>query len=45
VEKSWALAQLAMLEYPIIGQWEIAEDLRHKLVASDPEFLGYLQSN
>jgi 6-phospho-beta-glucosidase len=45
VEKSWALAQLAMLEYPIIGQWELAEDLRHKLVASDPEFLGYLQSN
>ena len=27
VEKSWPLAQLAMLEYPIIGQWEIAEDL------------------
>jgi 6-phospho-beta-glucosidase len=45
VEKSWALAQLAMLEYPIIGQWEIAEDLRHKLIASDPEFLGYLQPN
>jgi 6-phospho-beta-glucosidase len=45
VEKSWALAKLAMLEYPIIGQWEIAEDLRHRLIASDPEFLGYLQPN
>jgi 6-phospho-beta-glucosidase len=45
VEKSWPLAQLAMLEYPIIGQWEIAEDLRKKLASSDPEFLGYLQSS
>jgi len=45
VEKSWPLAQLAMLEYPIIGQWEIAEDLRRKLADSDPEFLGYLQSD
>ncbi len=43
VEKSWPLAQLAMLEYPIIGQWEIAGDLRKKLASSDPEFLGYLQ--
>ena len=43
VEKSWPLAQLAMLEYPIIGQWEIAGDLRQKLAASDPEFLGYLE--
>ena len=25
IEKSWPVAQLAMLEYPIIGQWEIAE--------------------
>lgn len=44
VEKSWALAQLAMLEYPIIGQWEIAADLRQKFTSSDPEFLGYLES-
>lgn len=43
VEKSWLLAQLAMLEYPIIGQWEIAHDLREKLAACDPEFLGYLE--
>jgi 6-phospho-beta-glucosidase len=45
VEKSRPLAQLAMLEYPVIGQWEIAEDLSRKLAASDPEFLGYLRSN
>ena len=45
VEKSWPLAQLAMLEYPIIGQWEIAGELRQKLASSDPEFLGYLQSS
>jgi 6-phospho-beta-glucosidase len=45
VEKSWPLAQLAMLEYPIIGQWEIAQDLREKLAAGDAEFLGYLQSS
>jgi hypothetical protein len=45
VEKSWPLAQLAMLEYPIIGQWEIAGDLREQLAASDPEFLGYLRSD
>jgi 6-phospho-beta-glucosidase len=43
VEKSWPLAQLAMLEYPIIGQWEIAEDLGKKLADIDPEFLGYLR--
>ena len=45
VEKSWPLAQLAMLEYPIIGQWEIAVDLSRKLADSDPEFLGYLRPN
>jgi 6-phospho-beta-glucosidase len=43
VEKSWPLAQLAMLEYPIIGQWEIAENLRQKFTSSDPEYLGYLE--
>ena len=43
VDKSLPLAQLAMLEYPIIGQWEIAEDLIKKFTSSDPEFLGYLQ--
>jgi 6-phospho-beta-glucosidase len=39
VEKS---APLAMLEYPIIGRWEIADELRRTLASSDPEFLDYL---
>jgi 6-phospho-beta-glucosidase len=43
VDQSWPLAQLAMLEYPIIGQWEIAEKLRENFTKSDPEFLGYLR--
>jgi 6-phospho-beta-glucosidase len=42
VEKSGRLAELAMLEYPIIGQWELACDLKNALVRSDPEGLGYL---
>jgi hypothetical protein len=41
VEKSWPVAQLAMLEYPIIGQWEIAQNFRRIWSASD-EHLGYL---
>jgi 6-phospho-beta-glucosidase len=40
---SAALAQLAMLEYPIIGQWELATDLRTSLLAADPQHLGYLK--
>lgn len=40
---SGALAQLAMLEYPIIGQWELAAGLRASLVAGDPQYLGYLK--
>jgi 6-phospho-beta-glucosidase len=42
VEKSGRLAELAMLEYPIIGQWELACDLKNALRQSDPEGLGYL---
>jgi len=44
IEKSWPMALLAMLEYPIIGQWEIAEQLRATWKAADPEHLGYLQN-
>jgi hypothetical protein len=33
-----------MLEYPIIGQWEIAERLRATWKTVDPENLGYLQN-
>ena len=40
---SAALAQLAMLEYPIIGQWELAGKLSASLAAGDPEYLGYLK--
>jgi 6-phospho-beta-glucosidase len=42
IEKSWPVAQLAMLEYPIIGQWEIAESLRKSWIKCDHD-LGYLQ--
>ena len=44
IEKSWPVAQLAMLEYPIIGQWEIAESLRKAWAKCDQEHLGYLES-
>ena len=42
VERSGRLAELAMMTYPIIGQWDLACSLRRALAASDPEFLGYL---
>jgi 6-phospho-beta-glucosidase len=38
------LAQLAMLENPIIGQWELAGELTQSLIRHDPEYLGYLKS-
>jgi 6-phospho-beta-glucosidase len=44
IEKSWPVAQLAMLEYPIIGQWEIAQNLRNAWVGCDHEHLGYLEN-
>lgn len=44
IEKSWPVAQLAMLEYPIIGQWDIAENLRNSWAKCDREHLGYLES-
>ncbi len=40
---SAGLAQLALLEYPIVGQWELAGELVAALVAADPEHLGYLK--
>ena len=40
---SAALAQLAMLENPIIGQWELAGRLMAAMKAADPEHLGYLK--
>lgn len=43
IEKSWPTALLAMLEYPIIGQWEIAESLRATWTSVDLD-LGYLRN-
>lgn len=43
-EKSWRLAQLAMLEYPMIGQWEIAGSLRNTWADCDQPHLGYLEN-
>jgi 6-phospho-beta-glucosidase len=42
VEKSGAQAELAMLEYPIIGQWELAHSLRMAMARNNPEHLSYL---
>jgi 6-phospho-beta-glucosidase len=42
VERSARLADLALLEYPIIGEWDLARDLRAALIHSDPAHLGYL---
>ena len=42
-EGSAALARLALLEYPIIGEWEVAREVLHALIAADHEHLGYLR--
>ena len=39
---SITLAQLALLQYPIVGQWELAGAVLHSLCEHDGEFLGYL---
>ena len=36
LQGSARLAQLALMEYPIIGQWELAGELVRALIASDP---------
>jgi hypothetical protein len=43
LRSSKALAQLALLEYPIVGEWELAGTLLQALIASDPKGLGYLK--
>jgi 6-phospho-beta-glucosidase len=43
ISGSGSLAQLAMMEYPIIGQWELAGKLRRSLIEGDMEHLGYLR--
>jgi len=40
---SAALARLALLENPIVGQWELACKLVDASIAADPEGLGYLR--
>lgn len=42
-ESSAALARLALLEYPIVGQWDAGKRVLDALIASDPEHLGYLK--
>ena len=42
ISGSIATARLAMLEYPIIGQWEVSGEILESLRSSDREFLGYL---
>jgi|GEM_PF-1524222 len=43
IEKSRSLARLALLSYPLVGQWEPARQLVDALIESDPETLGYLR--
>jgi 6-phospho-beta-glucosidase len=42
VEGSAALARLALLAYPIVGQWEPAREVLDALIGADREHLGYL---
>jgi 6-phospho-beta-glucosidase len=37
------LARIALMEYPVVGQWERAGEVLEALRAADPEGLGYLQ--
>ena len=41
-ENSRELAKLALLAYPLVGQWRKASELMVSLIVSDQEFLGYL---
>lgn len=43
LEGSRALAQLALLEYPSIAQWELAGELLSSLTAADPAGLRHLK--
>ena len=40
---SLQMARLALMEYPIVGQWDIASRLLDALITADPEGLGYLR--
>lgn len=43
LEKSGRLAQLALLENPIVGQWEIGGEVLLSLCEQDAEHLGYMR--
>jgi 6-phospho-beta-glucosidase len=42
LEGSISLARLALLEYPIVGQWEPACNVLDGIISTDPAHLGYL---
>ena len=42
MKKQRSLATLALFTNPIVGDWDTAESFVDKLIASDPEHLGYL---
>ena len=41
VEKSTTMAKLALLEYPLVGEWEPAREVLSALIGADPD-LAYL---
>jgi 6-phospho-beta-glucosidase len=41
--KSRPLARLALLENPIVGQWDVAGEVLASLCESDPQGIGYLK--
>ncbi len=43
VEQSMDLARLALLSYPIVGEWQPAVSVLDAVAANDPEYLGYLR--
>lgn len=43
LEKSRRYAKLALLAYPLVGQWRQASELIEALLSSDSEYLGYLR--
>lgn len=42
VEQSAVLAKQALLQYPLVGEWEMSDKLVTALAQADPEYLGYL---
>jgi len=42
IERSHQLATLALMTYPLVGQWDRAERMVRALISSDQKHLGYL---